>query len=102
MPLTWKMLTSLNDEENDSLLAGEMKCAIRNYLNECVNDDKQLLLLLNTATYLDPRFKDMFVSLKDEVKQCLLDQVGHAAHDRSQRYVPDPGQAEASSLDRPS
>ncbi len=93
LPLTWKIFTSLNDEEKDSLLAGEMKTAIRDYLNERVNDDKQLLLILNSATYLDPRFKDMFVSLKEEVKQCLLDQVGgNAEPNRSQSHVPDPGQ----------
>lgn len=78
-----------------------MKCAIRGYPSERINDDKQLLLILNNATYLDPRFKDMFVSLKNEVKQCLLDQVEHAEPDRSRSHVPDPGQAEASSLDRP-
>ncbi|KAK0149425.1 Zinc finger BED domain-containing protein 1 [Merluccius polli] len=100
LPLTWKMFTSLNDEEKDSLLAGEMKSAIRDYLNEEVNDDdKQLLLILNSATYLDPRFKDMFVSLKEEVKQCFLDQVGeNAKPNRSQSHVPDPGQEEDSNL----
>jgi hypothetical protein len=67
-----------------------------------VNDDKQLLLILNSATYLDPRFKDMFVSLKEEVKQCLLDQVGGLAEpNRSQSHVPDPGQDEDSNLVRP-
>lgn len=44
LPLTWKIFTSLNDEEKDSLLAGERererKSAIRDYLNVRVNNDK--------------------------------------------------------------
>lgn len=40
LPLTWKIFTSLNDEEKDSLLAGEIKSAIRDYLNVRVNNDK--------------------------------------------------------------
>lgn len=44
----------------------------------------------------------MFVSLKEEVKQCLLDQVGgNAEPNRSQSHVPDPGQEENSNLVRP-
>lgn len=49
-------------------LAGKMKTDIRDDLNECLNDDKQLLFILKSATYLDPDFKDMFVLLKEEVK----------------------------------
>lgn len=44
----------------------------------------------------------MFVSLKEEVKQCLLDQVGgNVEPKRSQSHVPDPGQEEDSNLVRP-
>lgn len=36
--------------------------------------DPRLQIVLNSATYLDPRFKN-FVFLKDDVKQSLLDEV---------------------------
>ena len=37
--------------------------------------DKDLQIILNCATYLDPRFKDTFVAMTPEVKE-RLDQ-GH-------------------------
>lgn len=50
-----------------------MKEKINDYLQHRY-DDLQLQLLFNTATYLDPRFKNSFVSLKDDVKKSLLDE----------------------------
>lgn len=80
LPVMWKISTGLSDGEDDSVLAGQMKRAIRDYLDEHYRDEK-LQLLLNTATFLDPRFKDSFVSLEDDVKQSLLEQVREAAAD---------------------
>ncbi|XP_047144724.1 E3 SUMO-protein ligase ZBED1-like [Hydra vulgaris] len=74
LPLLWKIFECLSHEQSDSALAKEMKEKIHEYLQHRY-DDLQLRFLLNTATYLDPRFKNSFVSLKDDVKQSLLDEV---------------------------
>jgi len=75
LPLLWKIFECLSHEQSDSALAQEMKEKIHEYLKHRY-DDLQLQFLLNTATYLDPRFKNSFVSLKgDDVKQSLLDEV---------------------------
>lgn len=50
-----------------------MKEKIKDYLQHRY-DDLQLRLLFNTATYHDPRFKNSFVPLKDDVKKSLLDE----------------------------
>lgn len=57
----WKILSFLDDEDSDSVLAGEMKGSIKENLGQRY-DDGELQLLLNTATHLDPRFKDSFVA----------------------------------------
>ncbi|XP_004207371.1 E3 SUMO-protein ligase ZBED1-like [Hydra vulgaris] len=72
--LLWKIFECLSHEQSDSALAKEMKEKIHEYLQHRY-DDLQLRFLLNTATYLDPRFKNSFVSLKDDVKQSLLNEV---------------------------
>lgn len=74
LPLLWKIFECLSHEQSDSALAQEMKEKIHEYLQHRY-DDLQLRFLLNTATCLDPRFKNSFVSLKDDVKQSLLDEV---------------------------
>lgn len=63
LPLMWKILSSLNDEDTR-----EMKGSIKQTFRQCY-DDEELKLLLNTATYLDPRFKDSLVTLEAEVKK---------------------------------
>lgn len=82
LPLLWKIYECLSHEQSDSALAQEMKEKITEYLQHRY-DDLQLQLLLNTATYLDPRFKNSFVSLKDDVKQRLLDEVRKMGKDGS-------------------
>ena len=47
-------------KKKGSPLAREMKGLIQEYLKQR-NDVRELQLLLNTATYLDPWFKDSFV-----------------------------------------
>ncbi|XP_065652718.1 E3 SUMO-protein ligase ZBED1-like [Hydra vulgaris] len=74
LPLLWKIFECLSHEQSDSALAQEMKEKIHEYLQHRY-DDLQLRFLLNTATCLDPRFKNSFVSLKDDVKQSLLDEL---------------------------
>uniref|UniRef100_A0A673G4Z9 BED-type domain-containing protein n=1 Tax=Sinocyclocheilus rhinocerous TaxID=307959 RepID=A0A673G4Z9_9TELE len=80
LPLLWKIYECLSHEQSDSALAQEMKEKITEYLQHRY-DDLQLQLLLNTATYLDPRFKNSFVSLKDDVKQSLVDEVRKMGND---------------------
>ncbi|XP_065667938.1 E3 SUMO-protein ligase ZBED1-like [Hydra vulgaris] len=74
LPLLWKIFECLSHEQSDSALAQEMKETIHEYLQHRY-DDLQLRFLLNTATCLNPRFKNSIVSLKDDVKQSLLDEV---------------------------
>nr|XP_055062477.1 E3 SUMO-protein ligase ZBED1-like [Misgurnus anguillicaudatus] len=80
LPLLWKIYDCLSYEQSDSALTQEMKEKINEYLRHRY-DNLQLQLLLNTATYLDPRFKNSFVSLKDDVKQSLLDEVKKMGND---------------------
>ena len=79
LPLLWKMLSCLRDKEDDTLLTGEMKSLVRESINQRY-ENREVQLLLNTATYLDPRFRASFVALEDDVKQSLLEQVGNT-HD---------------------
>ncbi|CAB1419334.1 unnamed protein product [Pleuronectes platessa] len=65
------------DKEDDSVLTGEMKSLVRESINQRYGN-REVQLLLNTATYLDPRFKASFVALEDDMKQSLLEQVGNA------------------------
>lgn len=101
LPLLWKMLSYLSDKENDSLLTKEMKSFVRESINQRY-ENREVQLLLNTATYLDPRFKDSFVALEDGVKQSLLEQVGNANDGAGTSETPVATGAEASSQSRPS
>ncbi|XP_044155948.1 E3 SUMO-protein ligase ZBED1-like [Bufo gargarizans] len=71
LPLTWKIYACASEEESDSILAREMKQRVIDDMKKRYQS-KKLQLILNTATYLDPRFKDSFVSIQDEVKEELL------------------------------
>ena len=101
LPLLWKMLSCLRDKEDDSLLTGEMKSLVRESINQRY-ENREVQLLLNTATYLDPRFKASFVALEDDVKQSLLEQVGNANDGAGTSETPMATGAEASRQRRPS
>ncbi|XP_070398129.1 E3 SUMO-protein ligase ZBED1-like [Nothobranchius furzeri] len=62
----------LTVEGDDSHLKRQMKELITKDLKTRYQDGR-LQLLLNTATFLDPRFKLNFTTLKDEVKEHLCD-----------------------------
>lgn len=87
LPLMWKMLSCLSDEEDDILLTGEIKRVVREDIKHRY-EDREVELLLNPATYLHPRFKDGFVALEDDVKQSLLEQVGDADDGTGASSVP--------------
>uniref|UniRef100_A0A3Q3Q9S5 BED-type domain-containing protein n=1 Tax=Monopterus albus TaxID=43700 RepID=A0A3Q3Q9S5_MONAL len=70
LPLCWKIFSTLTVEEGDSNLKRQLKDNIREDLRQRY-EGTQLQLILNTATFLDPRFKDSFVTLRGEVKQNL-------------------------------
>ncbi|XP_053282291.1 zinc finger BED domain-containing protein 4 isoform X4 [Pleuronectes platessa] len=99
LPLLWKMLSCLRDKEDDSVLTGEMKSLVRESINQRYGN-REVQLLLNTATYLDPRFKASFVALEDDMKQSLLEQVGNADDGAGTSETPMATRAEASSQSR--
>lgn len=70
LPLRRKIRACLEDEEGDSPLTREMK---HNRKEDFENryDEYNLKMTLNIATFLDPRFKNMFVTMKEEVKREL-------------------------------
>ena len=55
----------------ERVIAGAMKDQIKSDFSTRY-EDTQLNIVLNTATYLDPWFKDTFVAMEEEVKECLL------------------------------
>uniref|UniRef100_A0A8C2KQJ3 HAT C-terminal dimerisation domain-containing protein n=1 Tax=Cyprinus carpio TaxID=7962 RepID=A0A8C2KQJ3_CYPCA len=71
LPLSWKIFSTLTVEEGDSNLKRQLKDNIREDLRQRY-ENTHLQLILNTATFLDPRFKDSFVTLREEVKQNLM------------------------------
>lgn len=81
------MLSYLSDEEDNTLLTREMKRVVREDIKHYY-EDKEVELLLNPATYLDPRFKDSFVALEDDVKQGLLEQAENADDGAGASSVP--------------
>ena len=74
LPLCWKIFKNLTVEESDSNLKCQIKEAVGGDLKKGY-ENHSLQLLLNTATFLDPRFKDSFVTMKEEVKQSLTNSV---------------------------
>uniref|UniRef100_A0A672RI62 BED-type domain-containing protein n=1 Tax=Sinocyclocheilus grahami TaxID=75366 RepID=A0A672RI62_SINGR len=72
LPLSWKIFSTLTVEEGDSNLKRQLKDNIREDLRQRYQNNTHLQLILNTATFLDPRFKDSFVTLREEVKQNLM------------------------------
>ena len=99
--LLWKMLSCLRDKEDDTLLTREMKSSVTESLNQRY-ENREVQLLLNTATYLDPGFKASFVALEDDVRQSLLEQVGNTDDGAGTSETTMAKGAEASSQSRPS
>ena len=71
LPLKWKLFSCLEKRDGERVIAGAMKDQIRSDLASRY-EDTQLNIVLNTATYLDPRFKDTFVAMEEEVKEHLF------------------------------
>ncbi len=71
LPLSWKIFSTLTVEEGESNLKRQLKDNIREDLRQRY-ENTHLQLILNTATFLDPRFKDSLVTLREEVKQNLM------------------------------
>lgn len=67
----WDISSCLAASEDDAPLCREMKEKVLEDLNKRYTD-KDLQTILNCATYLDPRFKDTFVVMTPEVKECLI------------------------------
>ncbi|XP_015256757.1 PREDICTED: zinc finger BED domain-containing protein 1-like, partial [Cyprinodon variegatus] len=71
LPLTWKIYSTLTIEDTSRHLERQLKQKIGDDLKHRY-EDRNLQLVLNTATFLDPRFKDSFTTLKEELKQHLI------------------------------
>jgi len=71
LPLKWKLLSYLTEEEEDNL-SHDMKEKIRTDFIGRYESNRPLDIVLDTATFLDPRFKDTFVSLEEDVKAIIL------------------------------
>uniref|UniRef100_A0A3B4U3F6 BED-type domain-containing protein n=1 Tax=Seriola dumerili TaxID=41447 RepID=A0A3B4U3F6_SERDU len=71
LPLIWKIRACLEDEEGDSPLMREMKHSSKQDFEKRY-DEYNLKMTLNIATFLDPRFKNMFVTMEEQVKMELL------------------------------
>ncbi|XP_075719862.1 E3 SUMO-protein ligase ZBED1-like [Rhinoderma darwinii] len=56
LPLTWKIYACVTEEESDRILAREMKQRVRNDMKKRY-ENENLQLILNIATYLDPRYE---------------------------------------------
>ncbi len=85
LSLSWKIFSTLTVEEGDSNLKRQLKDNIREDLRQRY-ENTHLQLILNTATFLDPRFKDSFVTLREEVKQNLTP-VSHRKRERRRSGV---------------
>ena len=62
----------------ERVIAGAMKDQIKSDFSTRY-EDTQLNIVLNTATYLDPWFKDTFVAMEEEVKERLLQKCHEAS-----------------------
>lgn len=77
LPLKWKLLSLLTVKEGESTLSCEMKEKIRKDFTARY-ESRLLDTVLNTATFLDPRFKFSFVTMEEEVKAVLLQKSAEA------------------------
>lgn len=66
-PLMWKILSSLDDEDSESILAAAMRGSIKENLLQR-SDEGESELLLNAATYLHHSFKNSYVALEADGK----------------------------------
>lgn len=73
----WKILSHVQDSETDSVLSRSMKTEIRKYL-EMRYSNEQLQILLNSATFFDPTFKNTFVTKEKEVIEVLMQKAATA------------------------
>lgn len=77
IPVMWKILSHVQDSETDSVLSRSMKTEIRKDL-EMRYSNEQLQILLNSATFFDPRFKKTFVTKEKEVIEVLMQKAATA------------------------
>lgn len=68
--LKWKIFSCLTAEDGESILSHGVKDRIRTDFKKRY-ESRVLNNVLNTATFLNPRFKDTFVTMEEEVKTIL-------------------------------
>jgi len=76
IPVMWKIFSHLQDSDTDSVLTCNMKTEIRTDLEMRYRNEK-LQILLNSATFFDPRFKNTFVTKEKEVTEVLMQKNCH-------------------------
>lgn len=77
IPVMWKILSHVQNSDTDSVLTCNMKTEIRKDL-EMRYSNENLQILLNSATFFDPRFKNTFVTKEKEVTEVLLQKAATA------------------------
>lgn len=71
LPLKWKIFSCPTVKDGENTLSCDMKDKIRTDFTARYESRLQEIVL-NTATFLDPTFKDTFVTMEEEVKAILL------------------------------
>lgn len=79
LPLLWKAESILTISASDSNLTSCIKKCIRTDLQSRYNQE-ELLTTLRCCTFLDPRFKDTFVSNLQQVEAQFLHHMEHVVH----------------------
>lgn len=77
LPLKWKIFSCLTVKDGESILSHDMKDKIRTDFTTRY-ESRLLDTLLNTATFLDARFKDTFITNEEDVKAILLQKCDEA------------------------
>ena len=67
LPTLELIKTLMKADEDDTPLAGHIKVSVISYLCDKYHEDTANLELLRTAAYLDPRFKNNYLSQESAV-----------------------------------
>nr|XP_033488191.1 zinc finger BED domain-containing protein 1-like [Epinephelus lanceolatus] len=98
--LQYVLLTQLNPSTNDPAALKEMKSMISTDLKARYGPDKDAFFLLNTASYLDPRFHRL-VHLEQESRQAVRDKVQRELAELSEETGGEEGQEENATATEP-
>ncbi|KAK5853453.1 hypothetical protein PBY51_014602 [Eleginops maclovinus] len=100
LPLQYVLLTQLKPSTDDPAGVKEMKTMMSTDLKARYGPDKHAFLLLNTASYLDPRFHRL-VHLEQESRQAVRDKVQRELAEVSEETCEEDGQDENATTSDP-